>query len=129
MPGDGYERCYDKREWDAEDGPLANERPKVRIGETRNDCCRHPQEHNVVDRPKDDEGDKRREEGAQPEIADQIAVDRTADDAERHNGDKTEANWPALDIHANERKEDRERVNGSDGKIDAARNHHDRQAE
>ena len=42
-------------------------------------------EHDVVDRAEDDERHERRQEGAQTEIADQIAVDRAANDAERQH--------------------------------------------
>ena len=57
----------------------------IGIGEAGNDRRRHPQKDDVVDRAEDDQRHQRRQERAKPEIADQIAVDGAADDAERHD--------------------------------------------
>jgi hypothetical protein len=129
VPDDGNDGGHDQRERHAEDCPFADEGPNRGIRQTRNDCGRRPKEDDVVDRAEDDERDQRRQEGAKPEIADQIAIDRAADDAQRHHREEAKPDRPTFDIHANEREQNRERVDGGHRKVDAAGDHHDRQSE
>ncbi len=109
--------------------PVPMKIEQIGIEVSGDDGGRHPQEQDVVDRAEDDQRDQGGEEGAEPQIADQIAVDRAADDAHRHHADSGEADREAFDIGAEQRGQHRQGEDRGDREIDAARHQHDREAE
>ena len=72
---------------------------------------------------------KRGEEGAQPEVADQHAVDRAEQRAERQRGHHGAGDRPLQHVHEVQRAEIRQREDRADRQVDAADDHHERHAE
>ena len=129
MPQHG-DNCGDEEaERNTENRAVADEVPDRRVGNIGDDGGREAGKHQLVDRAEDDQRHQRRKERTQPQIADQDAVDGAAHDAERETSDERRADAQVPDIHADRGGQHGQSEDRADGKIDAARQHHDRQPE
>ena len=113
----------------AEPGAAADEVPHLRVGKAGGDQRRVVGDQQVVQRAVDDQRDQRGEKGAQPEVADQHAVDRTEQRAEHQRGHHRAGDRPLQHVHEVQRAEVRQREHRPHRQVDAADDHHQRHAE
>src|SRR5271168_2788127 len=98
----------------------ADEVPGRKVGERRGDLVRITLDQKIEGRAVDNQSDEGGDEGAQPQISDQEAVDGAEESAKDDGGGRDRDDRPAQNVERIERAEIREREHRSDRKVDAA---------
>ena len=114
---------------DAEDDAAADEIPRREVGEGGGDLVGIVEQQQIVGRAVDDQRDQRGDEGAQPQIADQEAVDGAERRAADEGGDDHGRHRPVQHVEAEQRAEIAQREHRADRKVDAADDDDQRHAE
>src|SRR5271170_4629339 len=98
----------------------ADEVPSRKVGERRGNLVRITLDQKIEGRAVDNQGDEGGDEGAQPQISDQQAVDRAEKRADDDGGGGDRNDRPTQNVKRIERAEIRQREHRSDRKVDAA---------
>ena len=85
-------------------------------------------DQDVVERSAHDQRDQRRQEGAQSQIADQYAIEGATEPASGNRQDEGKRGRQFPQIDADHRHEYRQRIDRTDGQVDAATQHDDGEA-
>ena len=129
MGDDRQHQRRQNRDRQARHRAVADEIPDVGRRGGHLDFRAEADHQNVVKRAPDDEGHQRCDEGAQPQEADQIAVDRAEHRAGRHRGGEGEPDRLIEDEEHRDRGKGRQREDRAHRQVDAAAQHHHRQAD
>ena len=113
----------------AEDAAAADEIPRRKIGKGRRDLVGIVEQQQIVGGAVDDQRDQRGDEGAQPQIADQEAVDGAERGAAGEGGDDHGRHRPVQHVEAEQRAEIAQREHRADREVDAADDDDQRHAE
>ena len=113
----------------AEDDAAADEIPRRKIGEGGRDLVGIVEQQQIVGGAVDDQRDQRGDEGPQPQIADQEAVDGAERRAAGEGGDDHGRHRPVQHVEAEQRAEIAQREHRADRKVDAADDDDQRDAE
>lgn len=113
----------------AEHVAAADEIPRRDVGKGRGDRIGVALDQEIERRTVDDQGDQRGNEGTQPQISDQNAVDGAEQCAAEESGHHHRRHRPVQHVEQIERAEIRQREDRSDRQIDAADDDHQRHAE
>src|ERR1700753_673394 len=98
----------------------ADEVPGWKVGERRGDLVRITLDEEIEGRAVDDQGNEGGDEGAQPQISDQEAVDSAEEGTEHNRGGGGSDDRRTPNAERIEREETRQREHLSDRKVDAA---------
>ena len=129
MAEDGDDDIDQRHGRNAEDVAAADEIPGRDVGEGRRDGVGVALDQEIVGRAVDDQRDQRGDEGAQPQISDQDAVDGAEQRAAEQGGDHHRRDRPAQHVEQIERAEIGQREDRADRQIDAADDDDQRQPE
>ena len=129
MHDDRQHECCQDRNGQAEHGAVTDEVPGIGRGHRHLDLRAVGDHQDVVERTADDEGHQRGDEGPEPQEADQVAVDRAADEAGSERGGKGDPDRLLEDEEGRDGGKGGQGEDRTDGEIDAAAQHDDREAD